>query len=69
MLLVCVVKDGLVLQQLLNLGEQRRFLVVMVRFDELEPGKAVADEVGFVLVGNERGLVVDGIVAAEDRVV
>lgn len=69
MLLMCVLKDGLVVQKLFDLGEQRRLLVVMVRLDELEPGKAVANKVGLVLFGDERGLVIDGVVAAEDRVV
>ena len=69
MLLVCFLEYRLVFQQLLNLGEQYIFLVVMVRLDKLEPGEAVANKIGLVLVGNERGLVVDRIVTAEDRVV
>jgi hypothetical protein len=69
MLLVCFLEHGLVVQQLLDLGEERGLLVVMVRFDELEPGEAVPDEISLVLVLNDGGLVVDGVVAAEDRVV
>ena len=68
-LLMCLPQDGLVPEQLLNLGEERGFLVVMVRLDKLEPGETVANKVGLVLVQDERGLVVNGIVAAEDRVV
>lgn len=68
-LLVCFFKYRLVFQQLLDLGEQCIFFVVMVRLDKLEPGETVANEIGLVLVGNERGLVVDGVVTAEDRVV
>jgi hypothetical protein len=68
-LLVCFLKYRLVFQQLLNLGEQYIFLVVMVRLDKLEPGEAVANKIGLVLVGYERRLVVDRIVAAKDRVV
>lgn len=41
----------------------------MVRLDELEPGKAVTNEVGLVSVSDERGLVINGVVATEDRVV
>ena len=66
---MCLPQDGLVPEQLLNLGEERGFLVVMVRLDKLEPGETVANKVGLVLVQDERGLVVNGIVAAEDRVV
>jgi len=69
MLLVRFLEYRLVLQQLFDLGEQRSFLVVVVRLDELVPGQAVADEVGLVLVGNDRGLLVDGVVAAEDGIV
>src|SRR5690606_17545269 len=58
-----------VFQQLLDLGEQYIFLVVMVRLHKLEPSEAVANKIGPVLVGNERGLVVDRIVTAKDRVV
>ncbi len=68
-LLMCLPQDGLVPEQLLNLGEERGFLVVMVRLDKLEPGETVTNKVGLVLVQDERGLVVNGIVAAEDRVV
>ena len=67
--LVCFLEYRLVFQQLLNLDEQYIFLVVMVRLDKLEPGEAVANKISLVLVGNERGLVVDRIVAAKDRVV
>ena len=41
----------------------------MVRLDKLVPGEGVADKVGLVLVEDERGLEIDGVVAAEDRVV
>ena len=69
MLLMSFPKYRFVPQQLLDLGEERGLLVVMVRLDKLEPGEAVPNKVGLVLVENERGLVVDGIVATEDRVV
>lgn len=69
MLLMRFPKYRFVPQQLLDLGEERSLLVVMVRLDKLEPGEAVPNKVGFVLVEDERGLVVDGIVATEDRVV
>ena len=69
MLLMRFPKYRFVPQQVLDLGEERGLLVVMVRLDKLEPGEAVPNKVGLVLVENERGLVVDGIVATEDRVV
>ena len=69
MFLVRLLKDGLVVQQLLDLGEERGLLVVVVRFDELEPGETVSDKVGFVLVLDNRGLVVNGVVTAQNRVV
>ena len=69
MLLMSFLKDSLVLQQVLDLGEQRLLFVVMMRLDESVPGQAVADKVGLVLVGNMGSLLVDGVVAAEDRVV
>lgn len=69
MLLVCLVKYGLVIQQLLDLGEQRLLLIVMVRLDELEPGQGVTDEVGLIGILNVGRLEVDGVVATEDGVV
>jgi len=69
MLLVCFHEDGVVFEELLNLCEQRSLLIVVVGFDKFVPSEAVADEVGLVLFGNERGLVVDGVVAAEDRII
>jgi hypothetical protein len=69
MLLVGLLEYRLVVQQLLDLGEQCSLLVVMVRLDELEPGEAVPDEVGLVLVENNRRLAVDGVVTTENRVI
>ena len=50
MLLMCFPKNRLVPQQLLDLGEERGFLVVMVRLDKLEPGEAIPNKIGLVLV-------------------
>lgn len=69
MLLVCFCKNGLVLQQFLDLGEERGLLIIVVRLDKLDPGKAVTGKVGPVSFGHDPSLVVDGVVAAEDRVV
>jgi hypothetical protein len=69
MFLLCFLEYRLVIQEVLDLGEQAEFLVVMVRLDELEPGKAVANKVCLVSVGNERSLAVDRVEAAENRVV
>ena len=66
MLFVRFLEYLFVLQQLFDLGEQRSLLVVVVRLDELVPGQAVANKVGLVLVGNDRSLLVDGVIAAED---
>jgi hypothetical protein len=69
MLFVRLLKHRLVVQKLLDLGEQRRLLIVMVGFDELEPGKTVANKVCLILVGNKGGLVIYRIVTAENRIV
>ena len=69
MLLVRLLEHRLVIEKFLDLGKQRRLLVVMMGFDELEPGETVADEVGLIPVGNKRSLVVDGIVPAKNGVV
>jgi hypothetical protein len=66
MFLVCFFEYCLVSQHFLHLGEQCRLFVVMVGFDELVPGEAVADKGGLVLVEDDRGLVIDGVVATED---
>ena len=50
MLLMRFPKYRFVPQQLLDLGEERGLLVVMVRLDKLEPGEAVPNKVGLVLV-------------------
>lgn len=68
-LLVRALPDGGVLEHLLDLGEQRHFLVVVVRDDELVPGQAVSDEVGDVGGLDVRGLLVDGVETAENGVV
>jgi hypothetical protein len=69
MLFVCLLEYRLVIEKFLDLGEQRRLLVVVMGFDELEPGETVADEVGFIPVGNKGSLVVDRIVTAKNGVV
>jgi hypothetical protein len=69
MLLVGFLEYRLVLQQILDFGEQSSLLVVMVRLDELEPGEAVADKVGLVLIKNNRRLAVDGVITTENRVI
>ena len=69
MFLVCLLKHRLVLQQLLNLCKQRLFLIVVMRLDKLVPDQRISDEVGLVVVEKVGGLLIDGVVAAEDRVV
>lgn len=69
MLLVRLFKDGLVLQQLLHLGEERLLLVIVVGLDEFVPDQSISDKIGLVLVQEVWCLLVDGVVAAEDRVV
>jgi len=68
-LLVRVCEDGLVVQQLLDLGEERFLLVIVVRLDKLVPCEGVPHEVGLVVVLHVRCLVVDGVVPSEDGVV
>lgn len=69
MLLVRLSEDLLVLQQFLNLGEQGLLLVVVVRLHEFVPRQTIANKVGLVRISYVGGLVVDGIVAAENSVV
>lgn len=69
MLLVRLLEYRLVVEKFLDIGKQCRLLVVMMGFDELEPGQTVADEVGLIPVSNKRSLVVDGIVTAKNGVV
>lgn len=68
-LLVCVFKDGLVIEKLLDLGEQGLLLVIVVRLDELKPSQGVADEVGLVRVLDMWCLQVDAVVTSKDGVV
>lgn len=69
MLLVRLVKDGLVVEELLDLGEQGLLLVIVVRLDELKPGQGVADEVGLVRVLHVWCLQVDAVVSSKDGIV
>lgn len=68
-LLVRLVKDGLVVEELLDLGEQGLLLVIVVRLDELKPGQGVADEVGLVRVLHVWCLQVDAVVSSKDGIV
>ncbi|KAJ2988984.1 hypothetical protein NUW58_g3700 [Xylaria curta] len=58
-----------VAQHLLDLGKQRCLLVIVVGFHELVPGQGVTDEVDLVNVFDVWGLLIDGVVATENRVV
>lgn len=69
MLLVRLGPDGLVIQHPLDLGEQRRLLVIVVRLHKLVPRQRVADEIGLIDIFDVGRLLVDGVVAAEYRVV
>lgn len=69
MLLVRLLEDGLVLEKLLDLGEQGLLLVIVVRLDELKPSQRVADEVGLVRILDVWCLQVDAVVTSEDGIV
>lgn len=69
MLLVCLFEDVLVVEKLLDLGEQGLLLVIVVRLDELKPSQGVADKVGLVRVLNVWGLQVNAVVSSEDGIV
>lgn len=69
MLLVCLLKDGLVVEKLLDLGEQGVLLIIVVRLDELKPSQGVPDKVGLVRVLDVWSLQVDAVITPEDRIV
>jgi len=69
MLVVRLLKNGLIVQHLLHFGKQILLLVVVVRLDKLVPREAVPDERCLVFVEDVGRLLVDRVVAAEDRVV
>lgn len=69
MLLVRLGKDIFVVQQVLDLGEERLLFVIVVGLDKLEPGLGVSHKVCLVGPLDQWGLVVDGVVSTEDRVV
>lgn len=68
-LLVCLFKDGLVFEKLLDLGEQGILLVIVVRLDELKPSQGVADEVRLVRILDMWCLQVNAVVPSKDGVV
>lgn len=53
----------------LDLGEELRFLIIMVFLDKVEPCKAIPDEIRIIDWLHVGCLKIDGVVSAEDGIV
>jgi hypothetical protein len=68
MLMMGLVPNWLVAEKLLDLGEEVVLLIIVVRFDKLEPSLRISNEVSLVGILHMRSLEVDGIEATNDGI-
>lgn len=69
MLLIRPIQHSFPTQDLLDLREQPILLIVVMFLDELEPGKAVSDEIGIIGRFHMRRLEIDRVEAPQNGVV
>lgn len=69
MLVVRLLPDRVFAEKLLDLGEKIVLLIIMVRFDKLEPGLGITDKVSLVCISYMRSLEIDGVEATDNGVV
>lgn len=69
MLFVGLLEDGLIIQQVLDLGKQVELLIIVVGLDKFEPSQGIAHKIGLVGIAYMRSLQIYAVVAAKDGVV
>lgn len=69
MFLMRLLKDGVVFQKLLRLGEETDILIICMRLQEFVPCQTISNKSGLVGIGNVRCLLIDGIVPAKEGIV